>query len=447
MLRSIAARLVLVDPPIAHRVDELISGSSVRCAAPDDVPVLGAGPAPTPGFEEVALIQFTSGTTLLPKPVALSHEAVGSQARLLNSMWPDTPTTEHRGVTWLPLHHDMGLIGCLMTAVERPGELTLLPPELFAAKPALWLRALSSTRATVSAASNFALAYCSDRIRDRELVGVDLSHWRIALNGAEPISPRVMRRFSERFVPWGFRPEALTPVYGLAEATLAVTFSDLERPFNSRRFDRGCLATGRRVRESPQGVELSSVGRSVSIAEVEIRDATRRALEPGTVGRIWVRGPSLMSGYYRQPRATREVLIDGWLDTGDRGFLHEGELYVSGRDKEVIIVRGSNHSPSELEDAAVRVDGVAVGGAAAVAHRPDGSEREEVLLFVERTQGPASRIEDDCRREVLAGTGLEVDRIIVLPGSRLPRTSSGKVRRAATLRRYLEGTLAVEPRP
>jgi acyl-CoA synthetase (AMP-forming)/AMP-acid ligase II len=377
--------------------------------------------------------------------VALSNASVIGQARLLNSFWPETPGCEQRGLSWLPLYHDMGLIGCVFVSLERPGELTLLPPEVFAARPAIWLRAISKYGVTVSPGTNFAYGYCTEQIRDEELEGVDLSSWKVALNGAEPVIGDVMRGFSERFRRWGFDARALTPVYGLAEATLAVTFSDIDRVFNSTRFSRESLNGDGRVKEDRAGREVVSVGQPVPGFEVSIRDAQRRELLAGEVGRIWVRGPTVMDCYLGLPEATREALDGGWLDTGDLGFLHGGELYVCGRAKELIIVRGKNHSPVEIEQAAESAEGVQSSGAVAVSSVCDNSGREQVLLFVERERrlspDKLSGISAACHAAVLSEVGVDVDRVIVLPPESIPRTSSGKVRRTETLRRCLSGEL------
>ncbi len=441
MLSAADAKLVLAEDRSKRRLGDAVDPTPMRTLAelPEgkrvDLPPVSPG--------DVAMIQFSSGTELKPKPAALSHRAILGQARLLNGYWPETGVT-HRGCSWLPLYHDMGLIGCLLVALERPGELVLLPPEVFAARPAIWLRTISRYQATISPATNFAYAHCLDSIRDDELEGVDLSSWSVALNGAEPISADVMRRFAERFARWGFPAEALTPVYGLAEASLAVTFSEVDSPFSSRRFDRERLAEGCRVKEDSDGRELVSVGSPVPGFEVSIRDAEGGDLAEETVGRIWSRGPTLMEGYLGREDLTREVLRDGWLDTGDLGFLHGGEgdaqearqLFICGRAKDVIIVRGSNHSAVELEQAAETVDGARVGGAAAVADLADGHER--VVLFVERLRGSApGSLTEPCREAVLARTGVDVDEVVELAPDSLPRTSSGKVRRAEVLRRHL----------
>jgi acyl-CoA synthetase (AMP-forming)/AMP-acid ligase II len=337
----------------------------------------------------------------------------------------------------------MGLIGCAFTAAALGAELTLIPPAAFVAWPAIWLRAIARHRAAISAAPNFAYALCLERVRDEELAGLDLSSWEVALDGGETVVPAVLRRFGERFSRWGFRPEALAPVYGLAEAALAVTFSRLDRPFTSGRFSREALAQGRAVPE-PQGVELASVGTPLPGWVVEPRDEAGRPLPSGRVGRLWIRGPSLMEGYLGRPEATAEVLRDGWLDTGDLGFLADGELYLTGRAKDVVIVRGRNYLPADLEQAAADAPGVG-GAIAAVSYLPEGGEREALVLLVEadgaREDG-ATAVAEACRARLLARADVAPDLVVLLERGALPRTSSGKVRRREALDRYLAGGLA-----
>ncbi len=448
MVTAAGARLILADARVRR-----ILGPAVAAARPElgchtlaDLPA-GTVAAASIGPDDLALIQFSSGTTVDPKPVALSHRAVTAQPRLLNANWPDSDELRHSGVSWLPLYHDMGLIGCVLPALERPGTLTLLPPEAFVAWPALWLRAISRYRATVSPAPNFAFGLCVDKIRDDELEGVDLSCWLIALNGAEAIAPEVLRAFQSRFARWGFRAEALTPVYGLSEAALAVTFSDLAAPFMSRTFDRDQLAVGRRAVPATDGRELVSVGRPLPGFEVVIAGAAAA----GEIGEVLVRGPSLMTGYYGRPEATAAALADGWLHTGDLGFLHDGELYLVGRAKDVLILNGRNHAPEEVELALGGVAGVRTGCAVAASYLPEGAPREQLMVFVEAARELAAAAYGDlaaaCRSAILAAAGLAVDTLLVVPPGTLPRTSSGKLRRGDTLRRHLAGELApaVEP--
>jgi len=517
MIEMAGARLLLAEGRVKRLLGKTVelARPALGCHTVEEVAVAeasaGAGFEPPPvSPTDLALVQFSSGTTVEPKPVALTHRAVLAQARTLNGLWPNDGDGEvpggggsaatcgergHSGVCWLPLYHDMGLIGCVLPALERPAMLTLLPPEAFVARPALWLRALSRHRATISPAPNFAYGLCVHKVRDEEMDGVDLSCWVGALNGAEPVAPRVLRAFRERFARWGLRREALTPVYGLSEAALAVTFSPLSAPFTSRRFRRAPLAAEGRA-ESVEGevetddgggggdgdtasdsVELVSVGRPLPGFEVRVLAAEdgsenggvedaggedaemdgseapgsvspehAAALPPGRVGRVWVRGPSLMEGYLGRPQATARALVDGWLDTGDLGFLLDGDLFLTGRAKDVVILRGRNHSPAQIEHAVEGVAGFRPGCAVAVSHMPEGAEAERLLLFVEAVRDASgeerAELPAACSRAVLGATNLAVDEVVVVEPGTLPRTSSGKLRRGETLKRHLDGELA-----
>jgi len=389
--------------------------------------------APSP--DDVALVQFSSGTTGAPKPVVLTHRQVLSNAHAILDIEPDDDDFSPSGVTWLPLYHDMGLIGCVIPALMYPAELTLIPPEAFLAKPALWLRAIGRYRGLISPAPNFAYALAVERIRDEQLEGVDLSCWRFALNGAEPTSADTMRAFIERFSAWGLRPEALTPVYGLSEAALAVTFGDAEAPFLSRQFDAQELSEGRAV-PVESGAELSSVGRPLRGFDIQIRDESGGVLESGHIGQLWACGPSVMDRYLDGSPPPRD---GAWLDTGDLGFVLEGELYITGRAKDVIIIRGRNHDPHTLEVALDSVEGVRTGCSAAVSEIHGDGER--VFVFVEARGAVAEDFAERCRVAVLAATGVNPDVVIPLAAGTLPRTSSGKIRRSEALARWKAGTL------
>ncbi|HEX7181708.1 MAG TPA: fatty acyl-AMP ligase [Thermoanaerobaculia bacterium] len=447
MLEATGAVLVLADGRVKRILGEAMAAARPRlgCRTLDELPS-GEGGLIHPEPSDLALVQFSSGTTVDPKPVALSHRGIVAQVEVLNGFWQDTAELRHSAVSWLPLYHDMGLIGCVFPALARDAELTLIGPELFVARPALWLRAISRYRATISPAPNFAYSLCVHRISDAEMEGVDLSCWRTALNGAEPVAPSVLRAFVDRFSRWGFRPEALTPVYGLSEAALAVTFSDLDRPFRTARFDRDALTGAGTAREAAGGREIASVGRPVPGFRLRILDEHGRELPPGRVGRVWIQGPSLMEGYLEMPEATALALQDGWLDTGDLGFLHDGELYLTGRAKDAVILRGRNYSPEEIERAADGLPGVRAGCVVAASWLPEEAEGEVLALFVEAarqaTQDEIAALPERCREAVLGATGLAVDRVEVLEPGTLPRTSSGKLRRSEALRLYLAGELA-----
>ncbi|MBD3873312.1 MAG: fatty acyl-AMP ligase [Acidobacteria bacterium] len=446
MLRAVDARLVLADKRVRRLLGPAVEAARPALGCRTIEELLPAAPSSTPvGEGDLALVQFSSGTTVEPKPVALSHRAVVAQTVRLNGFWPDSDGVVHSGASWLPLYHDMGLIGCVFPALERGAALTLIPPELFVARPAVWLRTISRYRATVSPAPNFAFGLCADRIRDEELEGVDLSSWRVALNGAEPVAADVLRRFQRRFAAWGFRSEALTPVYGLSEASLAVSFSPLDRPFTSYRFDRRALAEDGEAIDDPTGVEIVSVGRPLPDFEVRVVDRGRSELPERRVGRVMVRGPSLMEGYLGLERATARVMMAGWLDTGDLGFIAEGDLYLTGRAKDILILRGRNHSPVEVEHAVDTVEGVRTGCAAAASFMPEGADREQLVVMVETGKGVSTsqypRIAEEVSRAVLVATGLEPDRVEVLEPGTLPRTSSGKIRRREALERWRAGAL------
>jgi fatty-acyl-CoA synthase len=440
------AAIVLADRGVRRVLGVAVGRARPRlgCVCPDELPVSDPRPVQV-GEDDLGLVQFSSGTTGDPRAVALSHRALLAQAAMLNTFWPESDGIRHSGVSWLPLYHDMGLIGAVFTALVRPGTVTILPPETFLARPASWLRAISDYRATISPAPNFGYSLCVQRIADDELAGVDLSRWRFALNGAEHAVPDVMRAFARRFEAWNFRPEALTPVYGLSEAALAVTFGRTDRPFTARRFDRDLLAGSGLARESPDGREIASVGKPVPGVEVRIVGQAGTTLPEGAVGSIECRGPSLMDGYLGQPDETAATLVSGWLKTGDLGFSWDGELFVTGRVKEMLLLRGRNHAPEEVERAAATVEGVRAGCVVAATWLPEDGDGERLAVLAEARRDVASEdyeaLAADCSRAVVGATGLLPDVTRVLPPGTLPRTSSGKLRRGDALRAFHAGAL------
>lgn len=347
--------------------------------------------------DDLALVQFSSGTTLQPRPVELTYANLRANVDAMLTL-----LAGHRScVSWLPLYHDMGLIGGLLTALAAPGDLTLLKPAEFAARPGRWLQTLSDTRATVSPAPNFALVQCLER--DQPPPDLDLSAWELALLGGETISASTLERFYEKYRPNGLRWETLTPVYGLAEATLAVTFTPPGR--------------GPLIREH-EGRRLVSVGRPVPGVEVEVRE-----------GRVHVRGASVTGG--------------GWLDTGDLGFVHDGELYLTGRAKDLLILNGRNHEPEAVEEALSGVEGLDPSRSAAFAVADEERGTEALVLVVESPRGPTPPdLAGRARDAVARGTGL-LARVTVTSWGSLPRTTSGKVRRGAARQLYLEGGFGV----
>lgn len=447
MLHSVGAAVLLSQSRLLRVIEAAtdIYRPPLGCLQLSGLPD-GVCAPPTPDPDDLSLIQFSSGTTMDPKPVALSHRSLVAQARLLNGYWRDGEGVRHRGVSWLPLYHDMGLIGCVLTALERSADLTLIPPELFVARPAIWLRTISKVGGTVSPAPNFAYGLCVDKIRDSELDGVDLSCWKVALNGAEAVSPSVIRSFSRRFARWGFDSTAMTPVYGLSEAALAVTFSDPSKPPKAVGFSRELLMERSIGKSEEGGVELVSVGKPVPGFTVRVLDPDDRVCEEGEVGRVVVRGPSLMDGYFGRPEDSSTALRNGWLETGDLGFWHCGELYLTGRAKDVLILRGRNHSPEEIEEATGSVAAVRTGCVVAVSQLCEGGASEQLWVFVEARKwvrkSRYKELKSACSRAIIGATGIRPDQVVVVQPGAIPRTSSGKLRRQEALRRHLQGCLA-----
>jgi acyl-CoA synthetase (AMP-forming)/AMP-acid ligase II len=423
-VKAADARLVLTDVAGRLRLPEVA------------VVALGELPEAQPRFldgepDSIALVQLSSGTTGSPKPIPLTHRQLLANVRAIRDRilecYP-ADRHEHGGVSWLPLYHDMGLVGALVTALAHPAPLALMKPEEFVARPARWLQAISRYRATISAAPNFAYEIAVERVKDDELQGVDLSSWLLALDGAEPVSASTLSRFYERFRAYGLRREALTPVYGLAEASLAVTFSRPDRPFTSRRFDGTALVEKEEAIESAGGVELVSAGTPVQGVEVEIAGERGEALPERRVGRVRIRGSSVTS---------EGVDDEGYLDTGDRGFFWEGELHLCGRSRDLLILRGRNFPPEMIEQAAEAVPGSRAGGVAAVS--VPGQRGEGLWLLVERALDVAAedaeRAVDEIRARVVERCGVDPVVRVLDPGA-LPRTSSGKVRRREAARLF-----------
>ncbi len=447
MIRAVGACLVLTDARSRKLLGQAVERSHPRlgCGTVEDLAAEAEGEmhaAVDP--DALGLVQFSSGSTADPKPVALSHRALMAQLAVIEGTLPPEGRFPQRGVSWLPLYHDMGLLGCLLLAVHHPGPLVLIAPEHFLARPSLWLRAIARHRATLSVAPNFGYELCAKRVRDGELAGVDLSSWRMAVCGAEPVSSDSLDRFARRFAPFGFDRRALRPVYGLAEASLAVTFAPPGRGVRTVRVDAARLASSGEAVEGNRAI--ASVGTPVPGAEVEVRGARGEELPERRVGRLFVRGPCLMTGYFGQPDATARAIHGGWLDTGDLGFVADGELFVCGREKDVIIIRGANHVPQEFEECLDGIERLRPGCAVALGHVPPGDGGEQLLVLAERARGARpgegdGETVDEIRRAIIERTGISPHTVRLLEPGTLPRTSSGKLRRSEALRRYLAGEL------
>lgn len=442
LLQAVDATIVVTDERIRRML-----GVAVESAAPRlgciTASGLGTDPAAATEVEkssdDLALIQFSSGSTTDPKPVALTHANLLANLAMISDYTDSEGTPDPVGVTWLPLYHDMGLVGNLLLAFYTPAPLVLIPPEMFLAVPGAWLRAISRHRGTHTTAPNFAFGLCLKRISDDELDGVDLSSWKMCLNGAEPISAGQQRRFAERFAKWGFTETALTPAYGMAEASLALTFKRVHQPAGVLGVDAETLAAEGVF--APGSKELVSVGTPVAGVEIDVRSDDGVPLPPGQVGRIWVKGPNIMAGYFGRTDLTDQAIHEGRLDTGDLGFEHDGELFVCGRHKDLVIVRGANHAPQDFELALDGMAGVRTGCVIAVGFVPDGEDDEALAMLVETDQGAPPTLANDIAAQVERITRIQPVHVELLEPGTLPRTSSGKMRRREARTQWLAGTL------
>jgi acyl-CoA synthetase (AMP-forming)/AMP-acid ligase II len=400
---------------------------------------------PSPSAGDLAVLQYTSGTTSLPKGVMLSHHSLLANAHMIGKRVGMTPSDV--GVSWLPLFHDMGLVGALMTSLYWHYSLLLTPVESFLMHPRRWLQSISSLRATLTVAPNFAYQTAVDRISDRHADGLDLSSWRCAFNGSEMVRSSTLNAFGARFGKNGFCRSAFLPVYGMAENTLAATFPPREASWVATTLKRDALER-RRVEPAPPGdgaVEIVAVGTPLAGTRVAIQGDDGRDVPLGVLGEIAVRSPSLMDGYFRNDTATQAALRNGWLRTGDLGFIADGQLYVTGRAKEIIIKRGRNYYPDDLESAAMEAsDNGSVRAAAAFGCPDEATGTESVVLVLE-----TKRIDEQERLDLdkavngalIAAFGIRADVVVFVPQRTIPRTTSGKVRRTALRAQYLSGQL------
>jgi acyl-CoA synthetase (AMP-forming)/AMP-acid ligase II len=394
---------------------------------------------PSVSASETAFLQYTSGTTGTPKGVIISHRAIVSNAfaiaRGLSLGASDV------GVSWLPLFHDMGLIGVLLTSICHPYPVHMMSPEAFVMNPRRWLDLVGRVGGTISAAPNFAYDMCVARGGEAE--GLSLHTWRHALNGAEPVHPATVARFHARFAPSGLRSDVTMPVYGMAEATLAVTFPALETKLEVLSLDRSALEEQSVARRVVDGHPAVSVGRPVAGMHVEIVSGGQVVPER-TVGEIRVSGPSLMGGYFGNDEASAAVLSDGWLRTGDVGFIDGGKLFVTGRAKELIIKSGRNIYPYDVERIAGNVDGVRQGGVAAFGRSNAKTGTEDLVVIAETSHADATRrdvIAKAVRAELLEVLGIKPDEVRLCGVGKVPRTTSGKIRRSECARLVADGEL------
>jgi 1-acyl-sn-glycerol-3-phosphate acyltransferase len=422
-----------------HALSELAS-----YGAPLSTPVRAA-------TEDTALIQYTSGSTGDPKGVVLTHANLLANIRAMGRILEASSSDVF--ASWLPLYHDMGLIGAWLGSLYYGAAANIMSPLAFIAKPARWLWAIHHHKATLSAAPNFAFELCLKRIADADIGGLDLSSLRTVVNGAEPVSPSTISRFTERFRQYGFAPEALAPVYGLAECSVGLAFPPQGRKPIIDRIERGALSESAIAKPAVPGdanaMEIVACGQPLPGHQIRIVDATGHEAPERTQGRLEFRGPSATKGYFNNPERTRALFHDGWLDTGDLAYIAEGDVYLTGRVKDIIIRAGRHIWPQELEDVVGGLEGVRRGCVAAIAATDKASGTERLVVVAETRLTDASGRADLTHR-ILDATAAIVeapaDEVVLARPRAIPKTSSGKIRRAATRALYEAGALGRKER-
>lgn len=410
----------------------------------DAAPKAG-GALPEVGPEDLAFLQFTSGSTSTPKGVMVTHGSLLANAWAIATEGMDLDDTEHRAVSWLPLYHDMGLIGFVVTPLLSGLDIIFIPTLNFVKRPNIWMQAMHDYRATHSFGPNFAYALAAKRAGEKELSAWDLSSVKLLGCGAEPINPSVMAEFTRVFARCGLDPASVMPAYGMAEATLAMTFAPRTPQVGVAVVDAEVFrAEGRVSPAQDDAVALSFVncGRPFVDHEVGIIDADGNLLPEGREGEIVFRGPSVTPGYWQNPEATEACFRDGWLRTGDLGFLVDGCVHISGRCKDLIILNGKNHHPQTIEWAVQDVEGVRRGNVVAFS-RP-GRESEELVVVCEVKPGSGPEVVEAVTRAVGDQLSLKVAEVVCLAPGQLPKTSSGKLQRRKTREQYLSGVLGQE---
>ncbi len=456
------AKVALTTETVLNRVDPLVDETPhlkqldwlATCHVPKGIENKWEMP-PVCG-DTLAFLQYTSGSTGTPKGVMLNHSNLIHNSAVIANAFGNTYTSG-LGVFWLPSYHDMGLIGGILQPMYLGQPNVLMSPMTFLQKPLRWLSAISRFRGTTSGGPNFAYDLCVRKITPEQRKTLDLSSWRVAFNGAEPVRHETLERFAEAFAPCGFRREAFYPCYGLAEATLIVSGGDARQVPVAQAFDAAALAAGRADDAQPDNAAtrtLVGCGKTLLDQKIVIADPhTRTRCGDGQVGEVWVNGPSVAQGYWRQPEASetvfRATLKDTgegpFLCTGDLGFIADGELFVTGRIKDLIIINGVNHYPQDMESTVQRAhQRLRTGCGAVFTVEVDGRERLVVVQEVERRkQGNLESIYQAVRRAVSFEHELALDAIVLIKAGSIPKTSSGKIQRHACRAGYLDDSLPV----
>jgi len=443
--------------PRVRSLVELLADSlahPIACIAPQCVEEVldQALPQPAIALDDIALLQYTSGSTSQPRGVMISHRNLLHNLALIHKRFGHSQ--DSHGIIWLPPHHDMGLIGGILQPLYGGFPVTLMSPDSFLRQPLRWLQVISEFGGTTSGGPNFAYEYCLQRITPEQCRGLNLSCWELAFTGAEPVRASTLEQFANTFAEYGFRRAAFYPCYGLAEATLFVAGgSKLTQPTTCS-VDRSALAQGRvTASQAEDALSLVSCGQVAADQSIWIVDPqTHQPCNPEQVGEIWLAGPSVAQGYWQQTETTQETfeaeLSDGkrpFLRTGDLGFLRNGELFVTGRLKDVIIIRGQNYYPQDIEQTVAQSHTVAQAQAgAAFGLEVDGEERLMVVQEVKRTalrSLNANAVIESIRAAISRHYGLQVNGVMLLKPGTLPKTTSGKVQRHLCKARYQDGSL------
>ena len=407
-------------------------------------PVVEA-PLPQASGDDICYLQYSSGSTRFPHGVAVTH------ASLLNNLRGHSLGMElqdnERCVSWLPWYHDMGLVGCFLSPIANQCSVDFLKTEDFARRPLAWLDMISRNKgSTISYSPTFGYDICARRISSQSHVSerFDLSRWRLAGNGADMIRPDVMQGFVNAFAEAGFKANAFLPSYGLAEATLSVTIMPPGEGIRVELVEEERLSGQPRDLSRPARYRaIVNCGKPVLDMDLEVRDGAGKVLGDHQIGKVWCRGPSVMVGYYRDPEATADCLVDGWLDTGDMGYLNaEGYLFIVGRAKDMIIINGKNHWPQDIEWAVEQLPGFHQGDIAAFSLQTETGEETAAVLVHCRVSDPAERLKlrnavAEKVRSILGHPAV----VELVPPRTLPRTSSGKLSRAKAKKLYLSGEI------
>ena len=391
---------------------------------------------------DIAFIQFSSGSTSEPKGVVLTHGNIIANHR--GSKEGVKFTEDDVSLSWMPLTHDMGLIGFHIFMFANRIHSHLMPTELFIRRPLLWLQFASRLRATVTCSPNFGYKHYLKVLGDRSVEGLDLSSVRLIFNGAEPISPQLCDQFLTRMAPAKLKRESMFTVYGLAEASLAMSFPPLGRPYLANAFRRESLGVGSPVvpaaKTDPDAVELMSEGKAIPYSKIMIAKDDDSQMPDEHVGNVYIGGENVTRGYFENPEANAaSITKDGWVRTGDLGFIHQGELYISGRAKEIIFVNGQNYYPHDLENIAQRAEGLELGKVVAAGVHRQGEQTEQLVVFVLHRSDLKEfvPVANQVSRLINENTGVEVSEVV--PVKRIPKTTSGKIQRHLLEESYVQG--------